>query len=72
MTELEKQGMALKEMRKRSNMTLEETVKHFGRSKVWLSEIENGMKNIYFGDAKKLCRIYGCSVDDLVHLIDTY
>lgn len=72
MTELEKQGTALREMRKRSNLTLEETVKHFGRSKVWLSEIETGKKNIYFGDVKKLCRIYGCSVDDLVHLIDSY
>ena len=39
---------------------------------MWLSDIENGKKNIFFKDAKALCRIYGRTLDELSDLVDKY
>ena len=40
------------------------------KSKVWLSQIETGKRNIYFDDAKTLCKIYGVKVSELGEEID--
>lgn len=70
MKNLEKQGSAFREFRKRNNFTIEEVTNKLNKSKVWLSEIENGKKNIYFENAKKLCKLYGITLDDVSNLID--
>lgn len=65
------QGEAFRKARKQfTNYNLEEVATKMNRTKAWLSDIENGKKNVYFGDAKKLCNIYGCTVDDISHMID--
>ncbi len=66
---LSKQGQALRILRKQANLTINVVVQKMGKSKVWLSEIENGKKNIYFDDALKLCKIYDVSIDELSKLI---
>lgn len=42
------------------------------KSQQWLSEIENGRKNVYFEDAKWLCNLYGVSLQHSADLIDQY
>lgn len=71
MTELEKQGKALRNIRKsKTSFNIEQVASKLGRTKVWLSEIERGKKNIYFSDAKALCKIYGIKVSELGEEID--
>ena len=40
------------------------------KSKVWLSQIETGKRNIYFDDAKEFCKIYGIKISELGEGID--
>ena len=68
----EYQGQALKELRKKANYTMLEVAERKGKTKSWLSEIENGRKNVYFEDAKWLCNLYGVSLQYLADLIDQY
>lgn len=49
MTDKEKIGKAFREMRmSRTDYTVEEASSRLNKSKVWLSQIETGKKNIYF------------------------
>lgn len=66
------QGLALKELRNKANYTMLEVAERRGKTKSWLSEIENGRKNVYFEDAKWLCNLYGVSLQYLADLIDQY
>ena len=66
------QGQALKELRNKANYTMLEVAERRGKTKSWLSEIENGRKNVYFEDAKWLCNLYGVSLQYLADLIDQY
>ena len=81
------QGLALKEFRKDSGLTLAEVTDRLHHAPMWLSDIENGKKNIFFKDAKALCRIYpmrrktpcfsygecqGRTLDELSELVDKY
>lgn len=68
----EYQGQALKELRNKDNYTMLEVAERRGKTKSWLSEIENGRKNVYFEDAKWLCNLYGVSLQYLADLIDQY
>lgn len=68
----EHQGQALKELRNKANYTMLEVAERRGKTKSWLSEIENGRKNVYFEDAKWLCNLYGVSLQHLADLIDQY
>lgn len=68
----ESQGQALKELRNKANYTMLEVAERRGKTKSWLSEIENGRKNVYFEDAKWLCNLYGVSLQYLADLIDQY
>lgn len=68
----EYQGKALRELRTRANYTMLEVAERRGKTKSWLSEIENGRKNVYFEDAKWLCNLYGVSPQHLADLIDQY
>nr|DAW62006.1 MAG TPA: helix-turn-helix domain protein [Caudoviricetes sp.] len=71
MTDKEKIGKAFRDMRtSRTDYTVEEASSRLNKSKVWLSQIETGKKNIYFEDAKKLCSIYGCSLSDVSDIMD--
>ncbi len=72
MNKFEYQGKALKELRNKSNYTMLEVAERRGKTKSWLSEIENGRKNVYFEDAKWLCNLYGVSLQHLADLIDQY
>lgn len=66
------QGLALKEFRKESGLTLTEVTDRLHHAPMWLSDIENGKKNIFFKDTKALCRIYGRTLDELSDLVDKY
>ena len=68
----ESQGQVLKELRNKANYTMLEVAERMGKTKSWLSEIENGRKNVYFEDAKWLCNLYGVSLQYLADLIDQY
>ena len=68
----EYQGQALKELINKANYTMLEVAERRGKTKSWLSEIENGRKNVYFEDAKWLCNLYGVSLQYLADLIDQY
>lgn len=72
MNKLECQGKALRELRNKARLTMLEVSSKQGKTKSWLSEIENGRKNIYFADAKWLCELYGVTVQDLADLIDIH
>ena len=68
----EYQGQALKKLINKANYTMLEVAERRGKTKSWLSEIENGRKNVYFEDAKWLCNLYGVSLQYLADLIDQY
>lgn len=72
MNKFKGQGLALKQFRKECGFTNQEVVDRVGKSPMWLSDIENGRKNVYFEDAKWLCNLYGVSLQHLVDLIDQY
>ena len=72
MNKFEYQGQGLKELRNKANYTMLELAERRGKTKSWLSEIENGRKNVYFEDAKWLCNLYGVSLQYLADLIDQY
>lgn len=72
MTYIEAQGAALKELRKRKRLTIVEVTNKMNKTVQWLSAIELGKRNLYFDDAKALCKIYDATLDDLSILIDKY
>lgn len=72
MNKFEYQGKALRELRNKAGLTMLEVASKQGKTKSWLSEIENGRKNVYFEDAKWLCKLYGVTLQDLSDLIDNY
>ena len=47
------QGLALKQFRKESGLTLSDVTDRLHHAPMWLSDIENGKKNIFFKDVKK-------------------
>lgn len=65
-------GMALRTLREKANKTLEESAQQCGHHKMWLSNIERGVKRIYFEDATKLVKFYGYSMDYLVELVEIF
>ena len=72
MSKFKYQGLALKQFRKECGFTNQEVVDRVCKSPMWLSDIENGKRNIFFKDAKALCRIYGRTLNELSELIDKY
>ena len=68
----ESQGQVLKKFRNECGFTNQEVVDRVGKSPMWLSDIDNGKKNIFFKDAKALCMIYGRTLDELSALVDKY
>ena len=71
MTEKEKVGIALRNLRtNNTDLGVSEVARKMNKSKVWLSQIETGKQNIYFEDAKALCKIYGVKVSELGEEID--
>ena len=71
MTEKEKVGIALRNLRtSNTDLGVSEVARKMNKSKVWLSQIETGKRNIYFDDAKALCKIYGVKVSELGEEID--
>lgn len=70
MTELERQGIVLRDLRKQSNKTMQEVANLCGKAKSWISEIEHGRSRLYFDDAHRLCQIYGVTLQEFSKLID--
>ena len=71
MTEKEKVGIALRNLRtNNTDLSVSEVATKMGKQKVWLSQIETWKRNIYFDDAKELCKIYGVKVSELGEEID--
>lgn len=71
MTEKEKVGIALRNLRtSNTDLGVSEVARKMNKSKVWLSQIETGKLNIYFDDAKELCKIYGIKISELGDEID--
>lgn len=71
MTEKEKVGIALRNLRtSNTDLGVSEVARKMNKSKDWLSQIETGKRNIYFDDAKALCKIYGIKVSELGEEID--
>lgn len=67
MTEQEKIGKALRYLRKsNTNYNVQEVVDKIGKSKVWLSELETGKKNVFFKDVLALCKIYNCEISKVI------
>lgn len=58
-------GQNLKHIRKRMNMTQEELATKMKISQSYLSDIENGRKNLSIKTVKKLADSLGLSVNDL-------
>lgn len=58
-------GQNLKRIRKRMNMTQEELATKMEISRSYLSDIENGRKNLSIKTVKKLADSLGLSVNDL-------
>ena len=58
-------GQNLKRIRKRMNMTQEELATKMEISQSYLSDIENGRKNLSIKTVKKLADSLGLSVNDL-------
>lgn len=48
MNKFKGQGLALKQFRKECGFTNQEVVDRVGKSPMWLSDIENGKRNIFF------------------------
>ena len=71
MTEKEKVGIALRNLRtNNAGLGVSEVARKMNKAKVWLSQIETGKRNIYFEDAKELCKIYGIKISELGEEID--
>lgn len=62
-------GTWLKEKRRKANYTQEEINNKFGRSRTWISDIEKGKNRILLDDAIEICKLYGCSLDELYEII---
>lgn len=58
------QGSYLKELRKRyTNFRQQEVADALGKSKQWVSDVENGKNDVFFTDMVKLFECYGVDVD---------
>lgn len=67
------QGLLLRKYRKEySNMTMEQAAQSLGRSKTWLSDIENGTNNIYAQDMIMLLKLYHADINQFAREMSTY
>lgn len=55
-----------------SNMTMEQAATALGRSKTWLSDIENGTNNIYAQDMIMLLKLYHADINDFSKEMSEY
>lgn len=70
---LKYQGTLLRKYRKEySNMTMEQAATALGRSKTWLSDIENGTNNIYAQDMIMLLKLYHADINDFSKEMSEY
>ena len=66
---LKYQGVLLRDLRKATPYTMEEVANLFGKTKSWISEIENGRNNISSIDLIKLISIYDADIGDFTKKI---
>lgn len=52
-------GIILRSARKSLGMKQLDAAKKIGKSRIWLSDVENGKISIYWSDLKKLVILYG-------------
>ena len=53
-----KTGQTLKYFRKRANLTQKDVAKSMLKSQQWVSDTENGVSTLLWGDLKKICKLY--------------
>lgn len=70
MTENEKIGFCLRNLRKRASLNQTQASERLGHNKQWLCEIEKGRSRPFFEDVKLLVRLYDSSLSELVRMID--
>lgn len=51
-------GQTLKYFRKRANLTQKDVAKSMLKSQQWVSDTENGVSTLLWGDLKKICKLY--------------
>lgn len=66
---MSKYGNALRHARIKANKTIEESAKHCGHTKAWLSDIERGSRRIAFDDAMKLLYFYEVDFDEIREIL---
>lgn len=65
-------GAAIRELRKRSGKTVNDSAQRCGHTRSWLSDIESGRRALDFNDAKDLCTFYGFTLQDLSEACDRH
>ena len=62
------QGQALRNLRiQNTKYNISQVCKIFGKTRSWLSQIETGLCNVYFDDVERLCKFYGCTLNDFIN-----
>ena len=62
------QGQALRNIRLQySKYNITQVCTLFGKTRSWLSQIETGICNVYFDDVERLCKAYGCTLNDFIN-----
>lgn len=57
-------GNTLKYFRKRVNLTQKDVAKSMQKSQQWVSDTENGVSALLWGDIKKICDLYGVTLSE--------
>lgn len=58
-------GKTLKYFRKKANLTQKDVAKSMSKSQQWVSDTENGVSALLWGDIKRLCLLYGVSPSEI-------
>ena len=59
-----KTGLILQKARKIKKMSQANAAEAVGKSRIWLSDVENGKISIYWNDLKRLIELYEISITD--------
>ena len=64
-------GKFFKIKRLAHKMTYEQVGESLNHSKGWYYDVERGKNKIYLKEAKQLCDLFGCTLNDMQEFIDT-
>lgn len=60
-------GQTLKYFRKRANLTQKDVAKSMLKSQQWVSDTENSVSTLLWGDLKKICKLYNTTPSEFEH-----